>query len=39
MLNEHFGFTVGFEKTIAFNKDSKYALLENTELKLGVVIR
>lgn len=39
MLNEHFGFTVGIEKTIAFNKDSKYALLENTELKLGVVIR
>ena len=38
-LNEHFGFTVGFEQTIAFNKDSKYALLENTELKLGVVIR
>ena len=39
MLNEHFGLSIGVEKTLAFKQGSKNLLLENTQLKVGVVVR
>ena len=39
MLNEHLGIALGLEKTLAFNQGRKIPLLENTELKVGFIVR
>ena len=39
MLNEHLGINIGLEKNLAFNQGKKIPLLENIELKVGLIVR